>query len=598
MPRVPVLPTVQLNPAGPAQYSAPGVVPVQDQLPRQAMAMGEAFQQAGAQWGALAADVQRRRDIAETDERLTKVAEDDVKSWSAYSQLKGKAAVDGFDAFDKDQQRRYREALEAAGNDQQRQWLKEKLADRRLQVWGRALGHRDEQSTVHRIGVSEGALRQSVADVVAFDGDRTPMLQALRQRSEELAGLTGAQADMVTKAALTDAHDGIARRYVAEDRPGEAVKWLQEHRDEMDPEQFTRANTLARNSFVEWGARSLDADPNTPTLEARLAVVDQWEKPGHLTSDEANAARRQLLTLEDRRQKAQAEVRMQVQGQAEQWLRANPSAQLQDNPQLFEAVQRTGAVPQRARTTDPQYMDMLRRIPMGALQQLNDAQLMDLLGRGLDEGDANKLFAVVRGDASTIGFIDRMEKAMADIGLPKPVGDSAAKQAWDMQYSKFQQIVDQGVQRLAGELKRKPYNTEIQEHVLDPMIADKAFRDLNWFASDPQNPLVYYELQGVIPPADESGVRNFGEAGSLYVMQNGQQRALRDIPDAARRRIREDWARKNPGVPLTAADEWAQYENERQKILAPVQGPQAPQTYQSQMAPVLRHMQGQMGSNL
>lgn len=293
MPRVPVLPTVQLNPQGPAQYSAPGVVPVQDQSPRQAMAMGEAFQQAGAQWGAYAADIQRRQDIAETEEQFNAISEFDNNEFSKFSTLKGKAAVDAFEAFDKDQQARYRKAIEGAKNDQQRQWLKEKLGDRRVRVLAQAVSHKDGQLAVYRFGVAQATTAQAVKDAVTFaDGpERDNYMAAVVQRATEQAQLAGVDPEPVAKKALSDVHVMVAERLVDENRAGEAVAYLQDPKvlGAIDPLERGKITRVVQRAGVDYKAQAMVDD-----FTARgMSYADQIEAAGLLFQQN-------MLTAEER----------------------------------------------------------------------------------------------------------------------------------------------------------------------------------------------------------------------------------------------------------------------------------------------------------
>jgi len=567
MPRVPVVPTQQLNPQGPAQYSAPGVVPVQDQSPRQAMAMGEAFQQAGQQWGAYAADIQRRQDIAETEEQFNKVAEDDNNEFAKFSQLRGKAAVDAHEAFDKSQQQRYRVALERAKNDQQRQWLKEKLADRRVQVIGQAAAHKEGQLAVQRYGVAQQSTKQAVDDVVKL-GPSEKNLQAVRDRATEQAQLAGVDPEPRVKLAISDAHVGVAQRYIDNDKPGEAVKWLADHQQEMDPDAFAKANRVARGRFVEWGARQLDQ--NVPDIRQRMGVIEEWKAAGRINGDEAESARRHVLQLEDVRQKQQAEEQQVARQQAEAWLRANPLLSLDQAPQLAQEVIRTGAMPRAVQSTVPGYRESLNRIPMQVLQQMSDAQLDNVLSRGLSPSDAREFAAVVRGDFTTYTTEKRIKDTLVGLIGPKPAGD--AGDAWELQRARFDRMVDDRSRALQQELRRKPEPNEIQERILDPMLRDKIKFDDNWVFDDPEMPLMSAILRGRIP-TDEAGRANYGEAGSVYVDTPMGPHFLRSMPVEDMKRLAADWEKAHPGESLPASEMSRQYLLQaRMALPKPMQG--------------------------
>ncbi len=329
MPRVPVVPTQQLNPQGPAQYSAPGVAPVQDQSPRQAMAMGEAFQQAGQQWGAYAADIQRRQDIAETEEQFNKVAEDDNNDFAKFSQLRGKAAVDAHEAFDKSQQQRYRVALERAKNETQRQWLKEKLGDRRVQVLGRATAHKEGQLAVYRYGVAESATRQAVSDAVTFaDGpDGASYFAAVRDRATEQAQLAGVDPEPVVKKALSDVHLIRIEDLVNKDRAGEAVAYLQDPKvmEAIDPLERGKVTRLVQQAGTAWKAQTLVDDFNARGMSHadQIEAAGLMFQNGDITADERVAIENRAKLVDSDNYQQQNRVANKALNDATDFARAN-----------------------------------------------------------------------------------------------------------------------------------------------------------------------------------------------------------------------------------------------------------------------------------
>jgi hypothetical protein len=535
------------------------------------MAMGEAFQQAGQQWGDYAAGIQKRQDIAETEEQFNKTAEDDNNEFAKFSALKGKAAVDAFESFDKSQQQRYRVALERAKNETQRQWLKEKLGDRRVQVLGRATAHKEGQLAVYRYGVAESATRQAVSDAVTFaDGsDGASYFAAVRDRATEQAQLAGVDPEPVAKLAVSDAHVGIAQRYIDNDKPGEAGKWLADHQQEMDPDAFAKANRVARGRFVEWGARQLDQ--NVPDIRQRMGVIEEWKEAGRINGDEAESARRHVLQLEDVRQKQQAEEQQVARQQAEAWLRANPLLSLEQAPQLAQEVMRTGAMPRAVQSTIPGYRDSLDRIPIQAFQKMSDAQLDNVLSRGLSPSDAKEFKAIVRGDFTTLSTERRVKDTLVSLIGPKPNGD--AGDTWDAQRAQFDQIIDKRVRALSQELRHEPSPVEIQERILDPMLMDKVkFNEWSLWNLDPEMPLMGAILRGKIP-TDQAGRANYGEAGEVYVDTPAGPHYLRSIPVEDMKRLAADWERAHPGEPLPASEMSRQYLLQaRMAIPKPIQG--------------------------
>lgn len=562
MPRVPVVPTQQINPQGPAQYSAPGVVPVQDQSPRQAMAMGEAFQQAGQQWGAYAADIQRRQDIAETEEQFNKVAEDDNNDFAKFSQLRGKAAVDAHEAFDKSQQQRYRVALERAKNETQRQWLKEKLGDRRVQVLGRATAHKEGQLAVYRYGVAESATRQAVSDAVTFaDGpDRDDYFAKVVDRATEQAQLAGVDPEPVAKLAMQDAHLGYVDKLLEEGRTGEAVKWLAEHEKEIDREPLAKVKKQARAQEIGDIARMLDQ--SVDSIDGRLKAFDEAEAKG-LPREEADLGRRHVYVLENQRDARNAEIAQDVELEARRWMQST-GLPVEANPDLAERVATYGVTLKRV--TNQRALDAFYAAPpaeLDRLRSLTPPQLHRELATFLDEHDEGTVTKFLRGD-QTGARIDDLTKILArQIGI-LPGNDSGAD-ATPAQNRKFElwkaNTLAPIIKAESDRLKRPLNADEFQKLIVNPILNDKVWNEV-WGRDQPV-PLMQLQMQREAPVDDPMTEKDesmdFDAYSGLYVKVEGQEVRLREIPWQARKAIRDDWAKANPGVWLSAAEEAAEW---------------------------------------
>lgn len=556
MPRVPILPTVALNPQGPAQYSAPGVVPVQDQSPRQAMAMGEAFQQAGAQWGAYAADIQRRQDIAETEEQFNAVAESDNNEFSKLSTLKGKAAVDAFDAFDKDQQARYRKAIEGAKNDRQRQWLKEKLGDRRVQVLGRATAHKESQLAIYRYGVAQAATAQAVSDAVTFaDGlDRDTYFSALRNRATEQAQLAGVDPEPVAKLAMQDAHLGYVQRLLNEGRTGEAMQWLDANKADIDPDEFAKAKKQTRAQEIGDVARMLDQ--SVDSIEGRLAAFDDAEAKG-LPREEADLGRRHLFTLENQRDARNAEIAQDVELEVRRWMQST-GLPVEANPELADKVTTYGVTLKRV--TNQKALDAFYAAPpaeLDRLRSLTPPQLHRELAPLFDEHDEGMVTKVIRGEQNE-ARIDDLTKILArQIGILPGTDDGNASTAQTRRFDLWKVNTIAPILKAERERLKRPLTPdEFQKLIVSPILADKVWSDAG---KDEFLPLMQLQQMGEAPvddpltPKDES--MDFDAYSGLFVKVEGQEVRLRDIPLEARKAIRDDHAKANPGVWLTAEEE-------------------------------------------
>jgi hypothetical protein len=598
MPRVPVVPTQQLNPQGPAQYSAPGVVPVQDQFPRQSIAMGEAAQQAGLQFARLdyrqrmeaeqqaeaeareaekraeyAAGIQRRQDIAETEEQFNKVAEDDGNEFAKYSTLQGRAAVDAFEAFDQSQQQRYRVALERAKNETQRQWLKEKLGDRRVQIIGRARAHKEGQLAVQRYGVAQQSTKQAVDDVVKL-GPSEQNLQAVRDRATEQAQLAGVDPEPVAKLAMQDAHLGYLDKLLEEGRTGEAVKWLAEHEKEIDREPLAKVKKQVRAQEIGDFARLLDQ--SVDSIEDRLKEFDKAEANG-LPRKEADLGRQHIFALENQRDARNAEIAQEVEIEARRWMQST-GLPVEANPDLAERVATYGVTLKRV--TNQRALDAFYAAPpaeLDRLRSLTPPQLHRELATFLDEHDEGTVTKFLRGD-QTGARIDDLTKILArQIGILPGTEDGNASTEQTRKFDLWKVNTIAPIIKAESDRLKRPLNAdEFQKLIVNPILNDKVWNEV-WGRDQPV-PLMQLQMQREAPvddpmtPQDES--MDYDAYGGLYVKVEGKEVRLRDIPLEARKSIRDKWAKKNPGVWLSAAEEaatWLEMKAEADKANPPKQ---------------------------
>lgn len=600
MPRVPVVPTQQLNPQGPAQYSAPGVVPVQDQSPRQAMAMGEAFQQAGRQWGAYAADIQRRQDIAETEEQFNKVAEDDNNEFAKFGALEGKAAVDAFEAFDQSQQQRYRVALERAKNETQRQWLKEKLGDRRVQIIGRARAHKEDQLAVQRYGVAQQSTKQAVADAVTFaDGpDRDDYFAKVVDRATEQAQLAGVDPEPVAKLAMQDAHLGYLDKLLKSGRTGEAVRYWADNGDKVvDAEERDKWGRIVRGTYLQeqtvaLGNSVVEEKPATGddaargpivrprTLDEQFAVVDQIAASGVITGAESQAAKNTLLEMANDRDRVQASRNKALRNEADEWYRVHPLGEIESDPVMAEKFRAANMpIPERVRINDPEFDRFLQSMPAGTVarvQRMSEDQLDEFLatgvaggqryGNGLDKQRAERWKAFFQGDRTKAAREDAIEQAALLLGISaSPTAraemDREERAANTEMYGRFRAQVANQIETLRVKLKGDPTLQQIQEEILDPMMRDKISH------GGVEKPVVAFQALGLLPyddpmtrDVDESmDMSKAAAAGEFAVMTSKGPINLREVPIEVRREIRLTWARQYPGRQMTVREEMDEY---------------------------------------
>lgn len=588
MPTVPVRPSLALQPAQQARYSAQGTVPVQDQTPRMLGQQAQAFMQSGQDWGRYAAETQRyaaetqrRADIAYTTERQTQAAEADLNDWSAYSQKQGKDAYDGFEAFRSTVQQRYERIAENAENDQQRQWLKQQGQQRVVELTGRAMAHRDKEVAVWRIGTAKSAGEHAISD---YRVNGTPQaLEGVVKAQQELASLTGVDS---TAEALDKAHVGRVETLLRDPkRLGEAVRYWSENGSKVaNAEERDKWGRLVRGTVLqaqtmELGA-SVNADGNPRTLDEQFAIVDEFASNDAITGEEARAAKSTLLEMADDRDKVRASMNKALRNEADEWYRVHPRGEIESDPAMSEKFRAANMpIPERVRINDPEFDRFLQSMPAGTVanvQRMNEDQLDEFLatgvaggqryGGGLDKNRAERWKAFFQGDRTKTAREDSIEQAAMLIGIAASPTDRAEmsmreKAESTEQYGRFRAQVQAQIETLRVKLKGDPSLMQIQEEILDPMMRDKISH------GGVEKPVVAFQALGMLP-YDDPRTRDVDEsmdfskaaaAGDFAVMTSKGPINLREVPLDVRREIRTTWARQYPGRQMTVREEMDEY---------------------------------------
>ena len=168
MPTVPVIQTQVANVGGIGGYSAPQAAPVIDQRPQMIQQAGQAMSQSAEQWAQLEAQRRRREDIAASTERSAAIGTQDIEKVAGLQRLQGREAVEAFDGFVADMDKRYKAALEAAPEGNQREWLRQHLARERERLYATAVSHREKQTVVWRAAAATADEEQAQQKAVAM----------------------------------------------------------------------------------------------------------------------------------------------------------------------------------------------------------------------------------------------------------------------------------------------------------------------------------------------------------------------------------------------------------------------------------------------
>lgn len=571
------VPRVPVSQQSYGQFAAPTAAPMQDAGPQQMQQLGASLLNAGASAARIGADLQADLDqgfLMESDALASELARNTVGS---YRQMAGLPAIESFQDTQEQLRTKLRNLSDTARSPQQKQALERILVQRMEDASGALAAHRDVQVRNRAIGGAKAGMESEIQNYLAAlgnPGDMQVARELMIQRAGELSRHRGEDGDMA-KLTLLDAttrmHAGAVDALLAADRPMEALAYLEQNGGEIAPPERAQTTQKARAGFVEWGARQLDQ--TLPDINQRLAVVKEWQAAGRINGDEAESARRHVNQLERVRLEQGALQERALRQEAAQWLAANPALAITDNPDLANRFRALNApFPERVYTTDPKFVEQLQAMPAAVVQQfqqMSDAMLEKQLRPFLDDHDLKKWTAFFRGDQDIVGRQDRIKRAAEVLGIvADPVAaagmgkDERAANAQKL--ARFEAQVQRQVDMLRADKKGDLTTREIQEQILDPMMAE-GNKVTN--ASGTQQSVVAAQIAGDLPyddpttpNVDESlDLSKFPKAADFSVPVDGKPVFLREVPMAVRKAIRDSWAKDNPGKQMTVAQELEEY---------------------------------------
>jgi len=457
-------------------FSAPSPAMPRDQGPAQLADVGQSLTVAAQGALRVGLAVQEEIDQAILTQVDTVAGEITRNTVSKFQQLAGKNAVDAYDNL----QLRYRDQIAKIGDmaktPVQKQLAARVMAERMQSGLGRLMAHRDSEARNWAIGESDAAATGAVRDYKASIGDAEKMAEARElairhiDENSRLKGYGPKQSKAARLAVTTDMHLGAVGALLAAGLASKAGAYLETYKGEIEPQEATKAEKVVRGKWIDQTARQLDAA--VPSLGERLATVDKYTGEGMLTGDEAESAKRHLRQLETGRLEATAIEERSVRDEVEKWQRANPMLSLEDNPALAQRAQDFGVTIDRVQRTDPEFERQLQQMDIGELRSWGDARLKNFLQRGLSQSDANRWFAFVRGDQSTMRLEDSVKRTARFLGILPQEGRASESQqaAFDDWRAN---TVDPLIERKRGELKRDLFDAEVRKFILGPMEEDK-----------------------------------------------------------------------------------------------------------------------------
>lgn len=578
MPKFPVIQTQVADPSRAAQYSAPNVVPVQPQEPQQLQRLGQAMEQAGQQFSALAADRERRINLAAHTEREAAAQEAEIAKFSEFEQLEGQAAVKAFKSYSDEMVKRHEAAVRSAPEGPQREWLQNSLRQMRVRLLNSATSHRDKELRTWRIGGASASLQQSIKTAIAMHGspDDDSNAQDVADKARELAALQGAsdeQTNMLVAQGISDMHVGRVDKMLADPaRTAEAAAYLATHKNEISQESYDKTEKVTKAAVIEGTARELTS--NFYRFEDRLKWVNEKFQG---SADDKESLRRHLMQQANLQDAADAQVAADVEKRARQWMAENPELDImRDAPELAAEVTRYGVDVRRTRTTNQKWLDEFYAAPtsrLDSLRALDDNQLHRYLSSRLDAHDEATVTKFLRGDQSGASIGERTKVLARQLGiLPSDNRDARPEEnrAFDAWVAN---TIDPMLRKSRDQLKRDLNADDFQKLIVDPIMRDKVWTDAG---RNRQLPLMQLQQEKLAPvddpltPKDES--LDFDAYNSLYVEVGGQQVYLREVPLVERKRIRDAWSILHPGEQMTVEAEVAKWvKNGRIGDLKPAQ---------------------------
>lgn len=579
MPTVPVIQTQVANVGGIGGYSSPQSAPVIDQRPQMIAQAGQAMSQSAEQWAQLEAQRRRREDVAAHTEREAALGAQDTEQFVGYNKLQGREAVQGFDGFVADMDKRYKAALESAPEGNQREWLRQHLASQRQRMFASAVAHREKQTVVWRAASATADEEQAQQKAVAMwqSPDAPSLVAEARAKSDELAtmnGLEGTAKQQFVAERMSNLHSQTLDVMLTEQRLGQATKYFQENGAEIDPVAKAKIGAKLKAQAIEEGARMLDA--TVGSYGERLARVQEMVQDKLLTPEEGASAMRHLRQLDAERRQQNAIVAEDVRARAQQWSNEHPHLRLEvENPQLAAEVQQAGVVLER-QVDDPVFREYMRTDRgMAELQAMPDEELRFTLRNRLTPREAALAEKHIRGDQSGV-TIGQLTKALAiDSGvIPAQSADGEAgvnaQALLNWERNTIAPLVASARNKLGHDLSP----TEFQDLIVTPLSKDKVWKKATTFGADwasKDEEMTVLKAQSLKEgglPVDDPATRDVDESldvsnNAFYVKVGGEEVRLSSIPMQVRRKIREayrqEWVAQHgsaDGMPmLTAAEE-------------------------------------------
>ena len=228
-------------------------------------------------------------------------------------------------------------------NDQRKMF--DDIFNRRLEsALNNVTSHAAQQAMVYNKGEAAARTEMAIQDAIsnyadsqAFNTARATALQ------ESVYGLSGSQAEVAARSALTKLHTGVISQMLAQDRPALAREWFANNSHEIDPTQHDAIiKSLQAGSLKEDSLNlSFQLQAKTSDYSAQQKLLkDQFQK-GTISAEVYDATNTRLSAAYNERQVQLTKWNNSMEGQAQDYILKHPGMNILDLPNNLQTWARS-----------------------------------------------------------------------------------------------------------------------------------------------------------------------------------------------------------------------------------------------------------------
>jgi len=286
---------------------------------------------------------------------------DDGTMSEGYYSATGKSAITGRAAVEEDVRKLQRDLAARATNGVERRMLEQVLSRRVESALGGISTHAAQQAKVYNAGQAKARAQLAMADAVANDNDPEQFNRARATMvTEATFGLTGAEADLAARDALTTMHGEVIMKMLSQNRNAMAREHFARWQGEIDPTKHDEIRSRLETAGIKEDSLNLSMQLSTlGGVDAQRAALKKRYADGSVSAEVYDATMTRISAAEVDAKRRQAEWKDAMEGRAQEWLLRNPSASVLDLPpdllnyarangrfSSLAQFQRTGGAPQ------------------------------------------------------------------------------------------------------------------------------------------------------------------------------------------------------------------------------------------------------------